>query len=668
MKSLHHPTELATGVALLMAGVASAQTVPANQEAAITKIEREVVVTAGRLEETLPQELARYGSRLTVVGSEQIANSGARDISQTLKVLAPGLYISSKNGPFDYVDVSLQGSRKTDILWLVDGVRINNRLYAGTTPLDTIPVHMVERIEILEGGQGLFYGTQAIAGVVNIVTRPFTDRPLGSFSVGIDEDMGQQLSGYVSDGHAGHQWVVYASNDKSDGHSSYRAADYQPSATDRERGYDVTTLGAKYAYDFSDTLRFSATYQHTDADLDFLRAFRNAYTVNARDEVLVSAKLDWQVSQAAGLYFKGYYHDWDTLYTRYYNSLTTPGAIDVLNQNAFWGYKDYGANALLKLSLHRGFEYHLGYDLQKYQARDEVWQIAQLTESTHAVFGQVRTTSELLQNASFAAGLRHTKPSEGPGSTIWNLSGQIELPRSFFVRGTLGTAFRLPSAEELFLIEPGEPQGNPNLKPERSTNINVSVGGRMELGQGGLTWELIGFARDVTDLISTDDFTFINVGDEVKVRGAELALTASFSSDWSAIGSVTLNRARSEGSDLQIVEIPERLFKAVLNYQPVKLPLGVTLTANHVGTVYDQVSGFGRIEHGGYTVLDLSARVFAGAQRQHRIQLSLENVLDKEYATSLTTATRDSGGAYPVWNLGMPRIWSASYAYGFGGR
>jgi len=44
------------------------------------------------------------------------------------------------------------------LLWLVDGVRISNRLYIGTTPLDTIPAHMVERIEIIEGGQGLFYG------------------------------------------------------------------------------------------------------------------------------------------------------------------------------------------------------------------------------------------------------------------------------------------------------------------------------------------------------------------------------------------------------------------------------------------------------------------------------------------------------------------------------
>ena len=54
----------------------------------------------------------------------------------------------------------------SDVLWLVDGIRINNRLYGGTTPLDTLPASMVERIEVLNGGQALFYGTQASAGAV----------------------------------------------------------------------------------------------------------------------------------------------------------------------------------------------------------------------------------------------------------------------------------------------------------------------------------------------------------------------------------------------------------------------------------------------------------------------------------------------------------------------
>ncbi len=124
----------------------------------------QVTVTAKRLEETLPQQLAIYGTRVDTVTAEDIKNGGYVDIAATLEALTPGLSVTSKNGPFDYVHVSLLGSRTDDVLWLVDGVRINNRLYSGTTPLDTIPSAMVERIEVMEDGQALFYGTQAVGG------------------------------------------------------------------------------------------------------------------------------------------------------------------------------------------------------------------------------------------------------------------------------------------------------------------------------------------------------------------------------------------------------------------------------------------------------------------------------------------------------------------------
>src|SRR5580704_8763600 len=146
--------------------------------AADTELEQ-VTVTANRLEEEMPQELAKYGTRVDVITSAQIKNGGYVDIAQALETLAPGVFIAPKNGPFDYVHASFQGSTTGDILWLVDGIRINNRLYNGTTPLDTLPASIVDRIEILEGGQALFYGTQAVAGVVNIVTKQFSDQPDG---------------------------------------------------------------------------------------------------------------------------------------------------------------------------------------------------------------------------------------------------------------------------------------------------------------------------------------------------------------------------------------------------------------------------------------------------------------------------------------------------------
>jgi len=142
----------------------------------------ELVVQGSALEETLPSELADYGAELEIIDSEQLEKSGTSDVGQALQGNVPGLFLSPKTGRGDYVDISIQGSRTEDVLWLVDGVRINNRLFGGTTPLDSISTPMIERIEVLKGGQGLFYGTQAVAGVVNIVLRQPTDEPSGTLT------------------------------------------------------------------------------------------------------------------------------------------------------------------------------------------------------------------------------------------------------------------------------------------------------------------------------------------------------------------------------------------------------------------------------------------------------------------------------------------------------
>jgi len=158
-------------------------------------------------------------------------------LSQALQMLVPGLYLAPKNGAFDYMNCSLQGSRCQDILWLIDGVRINNRLYNSTSPLDTVPAHMVERVEVLYGGQGIFYGTQSVGGVVNVVTKEFSEALDAGASIGFDENDGTHITADIAGSRGGHQFVFYASHDDADGFKPFENEDYQPSGTDRERGW-----------------------------------------------------------------------------------------------------------------------------------------------------------------------------------------------------------------------------------------------------------------------------------------------------------------------------------------------------------------------------------------------------------------------------------------------
>ncbi len=625
----------------------------------------EQVVITGRLEEDIPIDVEKTGTRIDTVSADQIRNGGYLDVSQTLQALTPGLYVSPKNGPFDYADISFLGSRTQDVLWLVDGVRINNRLYGSTTPLDTLPASMVEKIVILEGPQALFYGTQGVAGAINIITKSFSNTPDGGLSIGGDTQEGKHVDAYFRNSFAGQHFVLFASDDQSPGFQPFRNQDYQPSSTDRNRSYNLRTVGGKYAIDPIDDLRLTATAQHTEGRVDDSKPQLAATAFNERDEDIYSAKLDYTRSDQLQFFAKGYFHNWRSHYTEYDHDPTIPGTLDVIDNHDFWGFKDYGANAAIKLALHRGLEYYLGTDYQAYEGRDAVLVITQKSENVHAFFGEIASTSELLPNANLAAGFRYNDPSVGPSATVWNVSGRFELPAGLFVRALAGTAFRLPTAEELFANDPEDERGNPNLKPERSRNLNASVGG--VLNGGRLKWEAVGFYRDITDLISFDGYDPAtgqslaeNIPGKVKVRGAELTLDATLTTDLSASASYTYNHARQTG-DQQIAKVPVQQGKAMLDYHPTALPIGATVDLNYVGRVYQSVwDGFERF--GNYLVVDLAARVYLDSGRRQSITARLENVFDRQYATSLGSGTRDADQSnYTYWNLGVPRTLQLRY-------
>jgi outer membrane cobalamin receptor len=643
----------------------------------------EVVVSAKRLEEEIPQQLAQYGTHVDVITAAQIKNGGYVDVASALEALAPGLYVSSKTGPFDYVQVSLQGSRTEDVLWLVDGIRINNRLYAGTTPLDTLPANMIERIEVLDGGQALFYGTQAVAGAVNIVTKAFTDTLDGAVSAGGDTNNGQHYNGYFRDAIGGNHFVLYASRDQSSGIQPFPDDDYQPSGTDRHRYYYLTTFGAKYAYEFADSLALSASYQHTEGKLDYAPyPDLIALAYNRRDEDLVSSKIDYEPSDAFKMYIKDYLHYWRSRYTEldngstaYYYTAGAPGETTVAEDEGGWGYRDSGINVLTEFAPNPGFVYVAGYDYQNYTGRDAVLVIQQQTEHVNAFFGQIRTTPELIPNAHLAAGFRYNDPSVGQSATVWNASGQYDVSNSLFFKATAGSAFRLPTAEELFANDPEDERGDPNLKPETSTFANASVGGVAPLGDAQLHWEVMGFYRAVKNLIdfrSFDDATeqavFGNDPEKVVVHGVELTLQSAITEALSANLNATYSHARQSGSDLQFDQVPVTQVKLGLDYHPKDLPVGATATVVHIGDLDDEPfgAGNGRYGYGDYTTLDLGARVFLDKSRHQRIDLHLNNVLDKTYYTALSYGTNDAtGNPYVAHDLGLPRTFSAYYTFSF---
>lgn len=318
----------------------------------------------------------------------------------------------------------------------------------------------------------------------------------------------------------------------------------------------------------------------------------------------------------------------------------------------------------------------MGYDLQRYGGRDEVLVIEQTKEQTQALFAQVRTTPTLLPKTHFSAGVRYNEPDVGTSATIWNTSAQYDISPSLFVRTNLGTNFRLPTAEELFANDPFFERGNPNLRPERTKSINLSIGGATN-SSIPLQWEVVGFARDIEDLVDYGEFdevtgqdVFANVPGTIKVRGAQLVLGASVADTVSANFSFTHNRSRQNGGD-QILRVPEQIMKASLEVHPANRPFGATLAVNYTGDIFTTVSGT-RVNYGKYTIVDISGRYFLDPDHKHRLNLSLQNAFDEEFGRP-QRGCRDVAGEsafdcsvpYQYVNLGLTRTLRASYSYAF---
>lgn len=626
-----------------------------------------IVVLGGRLEESTPQELEKYGSRLEVIEGETIDRGGFTDTSQALQMLVPGLYLAPQSGAFDYVNMSLLGSRQSDILVLVDGVRISNRLYAATSPFETVPAHMIERIEVLKGAQGLYYGTQAVAGVINIVTRGFGSATDGAFEAGIDTNDGYHVNGYARGAAGAHHFVGYASYDEADGFVPFRRADFQPSATVRPRSYDSATAGLKYAFEPSNAFRVSASYQHTKGAYDRPYAEDRHHAYNTRNEELASLKIDWSATDRLDLYLKGYWHDWDSDWTELLNVLgpngLPTGEVTGADAPGAWSFEDRGVNFLAEFRATDAVTIAAGYDFQRYDGHDDVFLIAPLAEDVHAVFGQLKFD---LPGANIAVGVRHNEPSDGAAKTVWNASGRADLVDGLYLRGAVGTAFRLPSAYELYVIDPCCETGNPNLVGEGSFNTELGFG----WAEGAISAEVTGFYRKVDDLIAIDYSLpaypggfLVNTEDATEVWGGELVVNARLSEILGLTFDWTHTEAKLDGTDEQLQDIPRDIAKLILSAEAPGGHFGGSIAANYVGELHDSVSGgIGRVEHGDYALVDLSAFAFIDRDRRHRLGLRLENLFDTDYASGITRVRRDSDdSSYAAPKLGTPFTVHATY-------
>ena len=618
----------------------------------------ELVVHGSAIEETLPQELSSYGSELEVIEREQLDSTGVSDVGQALQGAVPGLFLNPKTGRGDYSDVSIQGSRSEDVLWLVDGVRINNRLFGSTSPLDSISTHMIERIEVLKGGQGLFYGTQAVAGVINIVLRQPSGEPQGELTGAVGTLNDRRLAGHVSDGNHHSRWLVFGEHDQSDGYRPYRDGAWQDDARRQKRGFNRSSYGGRYRLDAGEGRSLNALFIRNDVEADFPRPANNFKSVNDREEHVVSLKWDHQVTEQTGYFLKGYFHDWWTDYTRL--GMDADSNVSVIDDRNEWGFEDYGLNLTGRHTLDNGSEILGGVDYQRYRGKDEVMDIASQSEEVTAGFVQFRPRLAFSPSTNLAIGARYNHADFGGDQSIWNISLGQPLPAGMNLGASLGTNFRLPSADELFRVTDDGADGNEDLEPEKSLNANAAVSG--SLG-ASLQWRLGGFYREIEDLIGREDGEFINTDDTTRVRGGEAGFAVSWGSGWRFDANATYAKARNKGDSEQVDDIPEWFANASLHWDGTDR--GWQLEARHTGDIATTAGAFGKQSYGNETLLDASAWLEFGRDSANRLTLRVENLTDKAYANDVSNAETPEGNDFLYDTLGAPRNAQLEYSRRF---
>jgi len=131
----------------------------------------EILITADQQATSYQNTAAAF----TVIRKKEIERKNVQNITELLRGL-PGVQITSLGSTGDDADIRIRGADRDEVLVLIDGIRLNTVSENRALYLNSIPVEMINRIEIIRGSQSIMYGSDAVGGVIHI----FTQKPPSS--------------------------------------------------------------------------------------------------------------------------------------------------------------------------------------------------------------------------------------------------------------------------------------------------------------------------------------------------------------------------------------------------------------------------------------------------------------------------------------------------------
>lgn len=486
----------------------------------------QVVVTA----QYQPLRTDQIVHQMKVIDRQQMDAMGAVNVRDVLRQ-----QVNVRIGQDNILgsSVGLQGLSGQNVKVLVDGVPVIGRLN-GNIDISQLNLNTIERIEVIEGPMAVNYGTDALAGTINLITRTQETAGVSGAINSYYESVGQyNIDGRLAYQHNRHQVRLSAGRNYFDGWRSDHDFLGWPKRTlaDESR---VLNWDPKMQYfgrlDYRFTLPngFIAPYvEHFDEWILNRGTPRPPYGLVAFDDTYKTLRTNagWQWQQALGSRHR---FQMVAAYNRFHRTKNT-WRTDLSNLDrqltAIPGDQD---TSRFQVWMSRGqwsretdsttWQYELGYEFNVEQAIGARMEEGVQWQHDVAVFSTAEWRP--LPQLTIRPGLRYTYNSNYAAPLIPSLH-LLWRQQGITLRASYAQGFRAPTLKELyFQFEDINHNiaGNKDLRAEYAHNVQVQVGWKRVTSTAGYQVKWSGFYNDITDLITLaqsgqgDQFTYINVG------------------------------------------------------------------------------------------------------------------------------------------------------------
>jgi vitamin B12 transporter len=423
----------------------------------------EVVVTANKT----PQKQSSTGKVLTVINRRTLEKNSGRSLTQVLNEQAGIIVNGSQNAPGTNQVLYMRGAGSANTLILVDGMPVTDG--SGITiefDLNHIAIDQVERVEILKGAQSTLYGSDAVAGVVNIITRQNQSGKKIGFNGQLAGGTYNTFKGNAGvSGEAGKfNYSVQYNRLQSDGFSA--AYDPTGKAGFDKDGIKQDVFNASLAFKASDkwTIRGYGQSSHYKADIDDDALLDDKNNTINNKQKLVGLQSLHSIKKGT-LTFNVNFNEISRKYNDPVNNPVGNNDFDPFSGD--YKGRSLFAESYLNLALHKHVSLLVGIDYRRNSADITTSYSSLGKDSLEAGMMSAYASFSLKELGRFGTeiGGRFTQHQDFGDAFTYSINPYFYLHKQLKLYASVATAFRAPSLYHL-----ASEYGNPDLSPERSTH------------------------------------------------------------------------------------------------------------------------------------------------------------------------------------------------------